>query len=316
MKKWITNLFANGDAEAQAAVQAESSRAQHQAEVGVAFWRWLAQQAGVGGGAPGAGIVTERLAALARSPADAGALVPRVPELIPQLLRSLRDEDISGSDLARQVTQDTVLTAEVIREANSPYFGPSTPVRTVEGAVMMLGQNGLRMLLARLAFRPIISTQPGRLARLLAPRVWSQSETCALAASLLAPGLEASAIEAYLAGLMQNLGLVVALRLMDEASPAGLPALSDESCVALLDAARTLSAGIAQEWDFPPGVAQAIADAGGPDAPPLAQALALGDMLARLRVMVDAGRYDAGDPFVLEGLDSFQRRCFDKLNRE
>jgi hypothetical protein len=124
--------------------------------------------------------------------------VPRVPEVIPQLLRSLGDEDVSAAELSRQVAQDVVLVAEVIREANSAYYQPITPVKTVEAAIMMLGQNGLRMLLARVAFRPVINMQADGFARRAAPHVWSQSEKCALAASLLAPGLTAGVFESYL----------------------------------------------------------------------------------------------------------------------
>ena len=111
----------------------------------------------------------------------AADLVPRVPAVIPQLLRSLRDDSMSGADLSRQLAQDVVLVAEVIREANSPYYRPAAPIKTIEGAVMLLGQNGMRMLLARVAFRPIISSQSGPFALQAAPLVWRQSEACALA---------------------------------------------------------------------------------------------------------------------------------------
>jgi hypothetical protein len=67
---------------------------------------------------------------------------------------------------------------------------------------------------------------------------------------------------------------------------------------------------------LPPAVAAAIAQAGQAGAPALAQALAAGDMLGKLRLMVDAGEYDADDPFVLQGLDAAQVKCFDKLRSE
>src|SRR5207237_744784 len=82
------------------------------------------------------------------------------------------------------------------------------PARSIDAALLVLGQNGLRMLLARAAFRPIIGMQGGVHARLAAPRVWSHTERCALAASLLAPACQADPFEAYLAGLMHDLGLL------------------------------------------------------------------------------------------------------------
>jgi HD-like signal output (HDOD) protein len=172
------------------------------------------------------------------------------------------------------------------------------------------------MLLARVAFRPIISMQTGRLARQVAPQVWSQSEKCALAANLLAPALGANPFEAYLAGLMQNVGLIVAFRVIDQVSPDDTLPQSDQFLGELLAAARVLSAAIAREWDFPADVAAAIEQAGQACAPPLALALAQGDRLAKLRVMLDSGALGADAPLVAHGMDAVQRRCFDKLSTE
>jgi len=258
--------------------------------------------------------ILDEMARLVAHPYGAASLVPRVPAVIPQLLGSLRDDSLSGADLARQVAQDVVLVAEVIREANSPYYRPASPVKTIEGAVMLLGQNGLRMLLARVAFRPVVGMQSGRYARQVAPLVWTQSEQCALAASILAGGLDANPFDAYLAGLMHNIGLIVAFRVIDRILPAdqapGLPGLpaSAAFCASLLEQSRALSAVIAAEWNFPDTVATAI---GTPRATPLGLALALGDRVAKLRLLVDAGVLER--EAALAGLDASLWRCFDQL---
>jgi HD-like signal output (HDOD) protein len=257
--------------------------------------------------------VLDEMARLAANPYSAAGLVPRVPAVIPQLLGSLRDESVSGADLSRQVAQDVVLVAEVIREANSPYYRPAQPVKSIEGAVMLLGQNGLRMLLARVAFRPVIGMQSGRFARQVAPLVWTQSEQCALAASILAGGLDANPFDAYLSGLMHNIGLIVAFRVIDRILPAGVPPGLPESpdfCAGLLDAARSLSSVIAAEWNFPLTVSDAIAR---PRATPLGLALALGDRVAKLRLLVDAGVLER--EAALAGLDASLWRCFDQLGQ-
>jgi HD-like signal output (HDOD) protein len=203
--------------------------------------------------------------------------------------------------------------AEVIREANSAYYRPMSPVKTVEAALMMLGQNGLRMLLARIAFRPIIKLQATGFTRLAAPLVWNQSEKCALAASLMAPGLTAGPFEAYLAGLMQNLGVVVGFRLADRLCEENKVPGSSEFGAQLLAEGRLLSAAIAKHWDFPQAVCDAVAHAGDPGDENLAQALALGDRIAKLRLLIDGHVIDEDDDFVTDGLDNFQRRCLGKL---
>lgn len=283
------------------------------AELSLLFYRLLAGSPSVEAPAATEQLILSEFARLVESPRHGADLVPRVPAVIPQLLKSLRDDSMSGAELSRQLAQDVVLVAEVIREANSPFYSPTTPVRTIEGAVMLLGQNGMRMLLARVAFRPIISMQTGHFAHQGAPTVWRQSESCALAASLLAPGSGVSVFEAYLAGLLQHVGLIVALRLVDQIYTGATMPRSEQFCMALLADARRLSSRIATLWEFPPNVAEAIAGSGGAlaQASPLARVLAHADYLAMLRLLVDGGQVDSElAPGISAGME---RRVFEQL---
>jgi len=316
MKNWLNRLKPRADAPDAAGHQPPTRSADPADPVGAAieaaWYGWLTAPTATEVPDDMAQRILDQVQGLARDPAAAAELVPRVPEVVPQLLRSLGDEDASSSELARQVAQDVVLVAEVIREANSAYYRPITPVKNAEAAIMMLGQNGLRMLLARIAFRPIVNMQAEGFAKRASPRIWDQSVKCALAASLMAPGLTAGVFESYLAGLMQNVGLMVALRLADRTHPGSVPA-SPEFGAALLATSREISAGIAAHWDFPLEVSTAIARAGAPGEAVLAQALAQGDRIAKLRMLVDAHVIGEDDALVADGLTSFQRRCLGKL---
>jgi HD-like signal output (HDOD) protein len=316
MKNWINRLRGTSDnAPAAAAGQAaeDDQAADVAAEIEATYYRWLTAAHGYAAPAELETRILDEVRQLAGQPGEAAGLVPRVPEAIPRLLASLNDEDASVQDLAKQVAQDVVLVAEVIREANSAYYRPIAPVKNVEAAIMMLGQNGLRMLLARIAFRPLINMQAGGFARVAAPQVWNQSVSCALAASLMAPGLSTGVFEAYLAGLMQNVGLVVAFRIADRVCGEGKVPASSAFGAQLLAGSRQLSAAIAGHWQFPQEVLDAISHAGAPDQDPLAEALALGDRIAKLRLLIDANVLLDDDDLVTEGLDNFQRRCLGKL---
>jgi HD-like signal output (HDOD) protein len=317
-------LPADADAPVEAAAAAD--------DTDVLFYRWLAGQSG-GAGADdplhdfSEKLILDELARLVESPQSGADLVPRVPAVIPQLLRSLRDDTTSSAELSRQLAQDVVLVAEAIREANSPAYRPAKPVRTIEAAIMLLGQNGMRMLLARVAFRPIMSNQSGRFAAQVAPLVWRQSELCAEAASMLAQAphsardlgqhslLRANPFEAYLAGLLHHVGLIIALRLIDQIHTGEAMPASSQFCAALLPRARLLSARIAALWEFPVTVSVAIEQAGQTRAPPLAEVVALADRVATLRMLVDAGALTPGDPRV-QGLGTAGATAFDKLRHE
>ncbi|MGZ8288422.1 MAG: HDOD domain-containing protein [Telluria sp.] len=323
LMKWIARLF--GAAPAKGSVRPGPVAVPAAAPIPVVgtvadpvnidslFYRWIT---GTGHTEPAPGtekIIFDELARVIGEPSSGAELLPRVPAVIPQLLRSLRDDSITSADLARQLSQDAVLVAEVIREVNRPYYRPTVPVRNLEGAVLLLGQNGLRMLLARVAFRPIINMQSGYFARMAAPHIWAESETCALAASLLATRMQVNPFEVYLAGMMQNVGLIVAFRLIDHACTDQLLPHSDAFCARLFRDARTLSSRIAALWEFPPAVADAIGQMGDPAAPPLAQALAFGDQVAKLRMLVDAGQVD---PEVPARMFPAAKDVFDKINNE
>ncbi|MGZ8295487.1 MAG: HDOD domain-containing protein, partial [Telluria sp.] len=244
---WLGKLLSGG-AENPASVkeqagEATAGEAASAAEIDAVYYRWLAAARSKGAAEAVEKQILDELTGLSMAPLAGAALVPRLPAIIPQLMRTLLDEDMNAAELSRQLAEDVVLVAEVFREANLPCYRPRyhscEDVDTIEGAIMLLGQNGLRMLLARVALRPIISMQTGRLAKRAAPLLWQQSGKCALAASMLAPGMCTNAFEAYLAGLMANVGLVVAFRLIDQVCPEdeALPQ-SEEFIAALFAQAR------------------------------------------------------------------------------
>jgi HD-like signal output (HDOD) protein len=264
--------------------------------------------------------ILAELARCAQAPADAASLVPRVPDVIPRLLRSLRDADVSAGALAGDIARDPSLVADVLREANSPLFRAGARITTIEGAVRVLGENGLRILLARAAFRPVIDARGDGAARRLvvriAPRLWQQSDLCALAASRIAPRLGADPFEAYLAALVLPVGLVVALRIMERLPDDAVVPQSDAFCAALLAEARTLSGAVATAWDLPPFVAGALARMDRAGTQPLAQALAQADLAAKLRVLVDDGVLDADEPALSALLAGPLARPFADLARQ
>jgi HD-like signal output (HDOD) protein len=331
MKNWIARLFGGSEttaAEAPALAAGASSTSGAPAGSSPstkpdadAFWRWLTAGAVAAAptaqALPHAQLVLGELERLTGNPADAASLVPRVPDVIPQLLRSLRDEAASSADLARQVARDPALVAELIREANSPFYRSSSQVRTIDAALLVLGRNGLRMLLARAAFRPLIGMQGGRHSRQAGPRIWARTELCAQAASLLAPGLGADPFEAYLAGLMDDLGLIVALRLFDGMLETDALPQDPVFVTALLARTRALAAHIALQWELPPPIAAAIlgAEGRGPSAgQPLAITLGRAEQLAQLALLLEAGALAQDDP-AIAGLDTGSGRVFERLVR-
>jgi HD-like signal output (HDOD) protein len=313
------DLPAPGSAEVQLAPQAAPPHpARRPAALPVPFelrdrvqgaWNaWLFERADEGGLElnPHEAQVLETLAAILSSQQSGAALVRRMPGLIPQLLQSLRSESFSGSALSRTISSDVVLVAAVIRLANSCYRGTGNSVGSVEQAVILIGQEGLRQLITTVAFRPIIDVHSGFYVRRLAPILWEQSERCAIAARALAPELGIEPFDAFLAALLQNVGLTVALRTMDQVTK-GEPLLgSGVFWAQLARDTRTLGCSIGREWNFPDSVAQALAEQGGMRKgavlSPLGRLLMLLDYLGKLRMLAEQGVVDEADASWFAGL--------------
>jgi len=139
VKKWIGRLLGGGEKETAtmagtdaAVVASDEDMA---SDVDAAYYRWLVAASGTNASLETEQQILAEVRALAGEPESASGLVPRVPELIARLLGALSDENISTAAVSAEVGRDVLLVAEVIREANSAYYRPATPIETLDGAV-------------------------------------------------------------------------------------------------------------------------------------------------------------------------------------
>ena len=235
--------------------------------------------------------ILQALSGIANSPASGTDLMRRMPGLIPQLLQSLRSEHFAGADIARKISSDVVLVAAVIRLANGAMLPGAQAITSVEHAVIVIGQEGLRQLITTVAFKPIIDLNSGHYTKLLAPRIWEQSERCAGANRALAGPLGVEPFDAFLAGLVQNAGLLVSLRMMDQEAGGAKDLGSPMFCAQLLRSARQVSAAIAQDWNFAPAVTQAVRELDtlqkGAQLSAMGRLLSLGDYQSKAAILAE-----------------------------
>lgn len=281
------------------------------------FFDWLMGHPGEGNSMDTEQKVLQAMYALLASDLNDAVVVPRVPTVIPQLLNSLRNKGVSASELAQHIVKDVVLVGELINAVNSSLYNPADRINSLDKAIMILGEDGLRLLIAKVAFRPIINLNAGQYTRRAAPYLWNQSEKCAIACHHLAGNQDP--FQAFLTGLMKNVGLIIAFRLLDQVCEQPKFKYSRSFALAFTSAAATLSYRIAQRWGFPPEVVQALQQqAGGSKAPnwtPLGHLLHTADLLAKMRVLVNQNQLKSGDENLRAGLDPQAIACFDSLNQ-
>ena len=262
--------------------------------------------------------VMEAVTAIINSQQSGAALVRRMPGLIPQLLQSLRSDNFSGAQLSRTISSDLVLVAAVIRLANNSTMAYGSKITSVENAVMLIGTEGLRHLITSVAFRPIIDMHSGQYTRALAPRIWDQSERCAVANRMLAEEMGVDPFEAFLAGLVQYVGLIVTLRIMDQVDKSGAELGSEMFCARLLRDARALGCSIGREWNFPESVVTAISEQAGArkgvPISPMGRLLSQSDYLSKLRILSDASVPGTGEAAMLAVLSPSALACYHRLD--
>lgn len=124
---------------------------------------------------------------------------------------SMRETTAAG-DLAEVVKQDPLLSAEILRLANSPYYGLRRRVASVDRAVVVLGFNRVRAAVLTVS---VLRMWPRGEAnrRSLLPvefaetRLWQHSLASAIASEALAAELAAYTPEnAFVAGLFHDVG--------------------------------------------------------------------------------------------------------------
>lgn len=133
--------------------------------------------------------------------------LPPSPIVATKLLELLRKPDLRIKELANAVSLDPVISARLMRMANSAFYEQQKQVSTVDRAIIIVGENILKNLAMEYSLRNAHKTY-GVLER----RLWEISVGCAVASRMIAERVtEIDKNEAYLAGLQHHIGKVVML---------------------------------------------------------------------------------------------------------
>lgn len=187
--------------------------------------------------------------------------VPRLPNIIPQLIRSLKDPKASSKDYAQVIRKDPSMTAGVLKYSNSVYFNPAgNTITSIDVAVVTLGIDGLRSVLSTAVMQPVIQQKTPYFNQ-FGQRLWQHSLATAIICELLAKARGIDLYKAYLLGLTHNIGKITIFSeicqqlktLQSEGSPdrsAFVPLLKERSDL--------LTYKIAKDWQLPDEIISAL----------------------------------------------------------
>jgi len=180
-----------------------------------------------------------------------------VPQVVHQLMELAEDPEVPISEITDLITYEPVVTANLLKLANSAAFGLKRKVDSVHDAVMMLGMKQVvKVVLLGSTTKPMKAAQQGY--DLEEGRLWKQSVSCALIASAIAEELESADKNIiFTAALLKDIGVIVLDRYMGPAvtqirtlmTDNGFPLIEAERKVLGIDHAH-LGGRIAGKWNF------------------------------------------------------------------
>jgi putative nucleotidyltransferase with HDIG domain len=199
----------------------------------------------------------QALAALDRR-VEAGTLsVPLLPEAAATLLLMTEDDDIDLDRLAEVVRSDPTMAAQLLRVANSPLFVSRYPIASLRTALSRLGMFQVRQI----ALLIVCDTKVFRVRGWERPirRLFQHSVLVALFAQEVAKKARMNADEAFLAGLLHDVGIPTLIQALVEIEPRVTSFREIDGLLALAQARHAeVGARLAAAWAMPPRLIEAI----------------------------------------------------------
>jgi putative nucleotidyltransferase with HDIG domain len=189
--------------------------------------------------------------------------LPPLSQVGLEILRLGERDDLTALQLVRLISKDAALAAKVLRIANSPFYGLRTQVKTLDHAIMVLGQVSLVSICATFTLVGTLKT-PKTLdhERYESKALRSHSVLTAILARWLAQQFTAHSVsvpDSFLGGLLHDIGeLAMAvyyaqhlgeIRLYEQEHPA-IPSYQAEQAILGFDH-QELGAEVLNHWHLP-----------------------------------------------------------------
>ncbi|PHV12511.1 HDOD domain-containing protein [Chitinimonas sp. BJB300] len=216
----------------------------------------------------------------------AAGRLPMVPKVVQELLASFERANTDVDEVVTQVSHDQVLSAKVLRLANSNRMSGGKAVASIEDAVVRLGFDHLRLLVVSsgMSGMQIASESFDRKA------FWLKSFKTGNLARWAAKLAKLDGNTAYTCGLLHNIGELLIhiaapgeMAKIDRMVVAGTDRAQVENMVLGVDLAM-VGGELARRWQFPVNIQRAITQHPNPAAheqfEPYAGLVALASLLA------------------------------------
>jgi len=189
--------------------------------------------------------------------------LPQFPENIMHVQRLINDPDSDMPTIARQISMDPALTADLLKIVNSAQYMLSKKVDNISEAVKMIGIKGIKNLLYSYGTQKVLGDET-----LDKKKLWEHSyKTAFYAYNLIKNFKNDSSIldDVYVGGILHDMGKIIFSNVHPDllnkikgfCADKNVPASTFEDMSAGMNHAE-LGALIAEKWNFPERLVTAI----------------------------------------------------------
>lgn len=187
--------------------------------------------------------------------------LPTLPSVVAKVNELVNSSNASAGDINDVISRDISLSSRVLKLVNSSFYGFPRRITSITHAVVILGFNTVRNLVLS-SF--VFSAFKQRSARFDHSSFWTHSVGTAVGASTIAQAANLSQNQredAFIAGLLHDVGKVVMCEFMSDSMDEVLSRVEQQNCL-FLDAEHQtldfdhseLGGCLLEEWNLPPSI--------------------------------------------------------------
>jgi len=154
----------------------------------------------------------KQIEAIVQSAVQEISHIATLPEVTMKIIQLVEDPDSTANDLNKVISNDPALGARILKVVNSAFYGLPGQIGSINRAIVLLGLNAVKNIAIAASLAKLF--RGGKIASNFDAReLWSHSIASATGTKLLAQhaGLGLPD-EAFLAGLIHNIGIMVEIQ--------------------------------------------------------------------------------------------------------
>lgn len=189
--------------------------------------------------------------------------IATLPEVTLRIIELVEDPSSTAQDLHEVISNDPALCSRILKVVNSSFYGLPGQIASINRAIVMLGLNAVKNIAIAASLAKLF--RGGELTPFFsAKELWDHSNAVAVASKMLSDRLGMGlGDEAYLAGLIHDIGIMVEMQydrsnLIDALDRCNAD-ISGKPGVSLLDTEEEVfganhqdfGKGLCEKWKFP-----------------------------------------------------------------